>query len=457
MFEKLSSILRKTTDKIANAIFLDKNLVESIIKDLQRALIEADVNVHLVKDISEEMRKTAYDERIKGIEKKEHLLKFLHDKLLEILGKEKKELVIEKGKNTKLMLLGLYGSGKTSSTAKLANYYNKRGLKTCILGLDVHRPAAREQLEQIGEKNNIKVFIDKQEKNPIKTYEKYKKELEKYDLVIIDTAGRHSLDNELVKEIKDINKKISPDYSILVLAADIGQAAKKLASDFQSALNINGVIITRMDSSAKGGGSITACNETKASVFFITTGEKINDIETFDPKAFISRILGMGDLNALIEKINLVVDKDKQKAQEARLKEGKFTLLDLYEQLKSMEGFSLSKITEMIPGLGKAKIPEGMLDNQENKMKKWKYAIQSMTKEEIEAPELIEKQTTRIGRIAKGSGISTSDVRALLKQYKMLKEFIKGGIDFDETKGMQGISQKQLQKLARKFGKKIRI
>ena len=457
MFEKLSSILRKTTDKIANAIFLDKNLVESIIKDLQRALIEADVNVHLVKDISEEMRKTAYDERIKGIEKKEHLLKFLHDKLLEILGKEKKELVIEKGKNTKLMLLGLYGSGKTSSTAKLANYYNKRGLKTCILGLDVHRPAAREQLEQIGEKNNIKVFIDKQEKNPIKTYEKYKKELEKYDLVIIDTAGRHSLDNELVKEIKDINKKISPDYSILVLAADIGQAAKKLASDFQSALNINGVIITRMDSSAKGGGSITACNETKASVFFITTGEKINDIETFDPKAFISRILGMGDLNALIEKINLVVDKDKQKAQEIRLKEGKFTLLDLYEQLKSMEGFSLSKITEMIPGLGKAKIPEGMLDNQENKMKKWKYAIQSMTKEEIEAPEIIEKQTTRIGRIAKGSGISTSDVRALLKQYKMLKEFIKGGIDFDETKGMQGISQKQLQKLARKFGKKIRI
>ena len=149
MFEKLSSILRKTTDKIANAIFLDKNLVEGIIKDLQRALIEADVNVHLVKQISEEMRKTAYDERLKGVEKKEHLIKFLHDKLLEILGKEKKELMVEKGKNTKLMLLGLYGSGKTTSAGKIANYYNKRGLKTCILGLDVHRPAAREQLEQI--------------------------------------------------------------------------------------------------------------------------------------------------------------------------------------------------------------------------------------------------------------------------------------------------------------------
>ena len=168
MFEKLSSVLRKSTDKIANAIFLDKKIVEEIIKDLQRALIEADVNVFLVKQLSDELRKNAFDERIKGVEKKEQLLKFLHDKLLEMLGKEKAELEIKKGKNQKILLLGLYGSGKTTTCSKIANYYNKRGLKTCILGLDVHRPAANEQLEQLGKQNNIKVFIDKQEKNPLK-------------------------------------------------------------------------------------------------------------------------------------------------------------------------------------------------------------------------------------------------------------------------------------------------
>jgi len=456
MLEKLGNMLKKATDKIANAIFLDKNMVEGIIKDLQRALIEADVNIHLVKKISDELRQKALDERIKGVKKKEEIIKTLHDKLLELIGGEKHELVIEKGKKQKIILLGLYGSGKTTTTAKLANYYSKRGLKTCILGLDVHRPAAREQLEQLGKQNNIKVFVDKEEQDPIKTYKKFQEDLENYDLTIIDTAGRHSLDKELVKEITDLGKKIKPDYVLLVISADIGQAAKTQASEFQKALAINGVIVTKMDSTAKGGGALTACSETKAPVFFITVGEKVNDLETFNPQTFIERILGMGDLQALLEKVSLVVDEKKQEEARKKLQEGKFTLKDLAEQLESMEKVStLDKITELIPGLGKAKIPEGMLGNQQNKMKKWKHAISSMTEEEVENPELIEKSNSRLQRIAKGSGTNTSDIRALLKQYKMIKEFMKSGKDLDMSSG--NMSQAQMMKLAKKFGKKMRI
>jgi len=451
MLEKLGKAIKKGIDMISSAIFVDKKLIDEVVKELQRALIESDVNISLVKEISDEIRKTAENEKIKGVEKREQIIKHLHDKLIEILGKEKQELELKKGKVQKIMLLGLYGSGKTTTSAKLANYYNKRGLKSAVLGLDVHRPAAREQLEQLGKQHKIDIFIDKQEKNPVKVYKKFQTELEKCDVVIVDTAGRHTLDKDLVKEIKAIGKEIKPAYTILVIPADIGQAAKKQASEFQRTLSIDGVIITRMDSTARGGGALTACNETKAPVFFITTGEKINDIETFSPSGFVSRILGMGDLEALIEKVKLAAEPEKLE----RIKEGKFTLNEMREQLESMEKIgSFGKITEMIPGIGglfgsKLKIPENMMEAQGEKAKKWKFAIESMTPEERENPEIIEKQTSRLSRIAKGSGVSVSDVRALLKQYKILKEFVKSGAS--------EISEKQLMKFAKKFGKKMRL
>jgi len=213
-----------------------------------------------------------------------------------------------------------------------------------------------------------------------------------------------------------------------------------------------------MDSTAKGGGALTACNETQASIYFITTGEHLQDIESFNPQSFISRILGLGDLQGLLEKVSLVVDKDKIKEQQLNLQQGKFTMDDFLEQLKSLENVgTFDKLIGMIPGLGKAKIPENMLSNSEEKIKKWKFAIQSMTKEEKANPEIVEKQTSRIARIAKGSGLSTSDVRSLLKQYSLLKDMLKSGQDFDPSKGMQSFSQKQLQKMAKKFGKKMRL
>ena len=458
MFEKLGEILRKVTDKVANAIFLDKDLVDSIIKDLQRALIEADVNIMLVKQISDKMRKTALDERIKGIEKKEHIIKILHDELENILG-EYKQLKIKREKNeqNRIMLLGLYGSGKTTTVAKIGNYFAKRGHKVALVGLDTHRLAAPEQLKQLAKEHKMPYFIDLSEKNPTKVWKKIKEEIKDYNLVLIDTAGRHTLDKVLIAEIKALEKEINPTETILVIPADIGQAAKKQAQEFNEVINISGVIITRMDSTARGGGALTACAETKAPVYFIATGEKINDLEEFNPKSFLARLLGKGDLEALLEKIRSVSDEKSQKKMQKKISEGKISLEDVVEQVKSMNSLGgFDKIKSMIPGFSKVKekIPENLLENQEAKISKWEHILKSMTQNEKENPEILEKQTSRMQRIAKGAGVSTSEVRSLIKQYKLLNDIMKSGGNLEMS---QGLSQKQLQKFARKFGKKLRF
>ena len=453
MLEKLSQVLKKTTDKIANALFLDKKLVDDIIKDLQRALIEADVNVSSVLELTQKIKKSALDERIKGIEKKEHIIKLLHDELRLILG-QKKEIKLEK-KNT-FMLAGLYGSGKTTTIAKLALYYAKRGNKVAVISLDTQRPAAAEQLKQLAEKINITAFINPKEKSPVKIWKEFEKELKDYDLVLVDTAGRDALNDDLIKEIKSLNKLIKPSEIFLVMPADIGQAAKTQAQKFKEALDITGIIITRMDSTAKAGGALTACAEVKAPVVFIGTGEKPVDLETFDPESFLSRLLGMGDLKALMEKIHSVMDKKQIEKTQRQLEEGKFTLRDLQSQLDSMESIgSMDKILSLIPGLGsvKDKIPAEQLELQQKKAKGWKHAINSMTEEEIENPELLEKQTSRIQRISKGSGTSTSDIRMLLKQYKMLKEMLKSKSSMQEG----NLDKKTMMKLAKKFAHKMKF
>lgn len=452
MLESLSNILKKSVDKITSAIFVDKSLVESIVKDLQRALIMADVNIQLVKEISEKIRKEG-ESYVKNVEKKEHLIKLLNDEITRIIGGEKKELTLSK-KDT-ILFVGLYGTGKTTTISKIASYYKKRGKNIALLGLDVHRPAASEQLEQLGKKIEVPVFIDKKEKNPIKIWEKHKKQLEKYDLILIDSAGRDALEDSLIKEIKLISEKIRPTHTILVIAADIGQAAKIQAQKFKESANVDGVIITRMDSSAKAGGALTACYESQAPVYFIGTGEKVADLELFNPKTFVSRLLGMGDLESLIEKVRSATTEKDQEKLKKRIEEGKLNLMDVYNQIESMQSMGpLSKITELIPGFGKAKIPEELLGTQEEKLKHWKHAINSMTQEEIENPELIEKQTSRISRIAKGSGTSTTEIRQLIKQYKMIKELTSSAKSLGDISDPSQMSQKQLMKLAKKFGGK---
>ena len=453
MLEKLSNALKRTTDKIANAIFLDKTLVESIVKDLQRALIEADVNVPLVLELTKKIKRAAFDERIKGVEKKEHIIKLLHDELVKILG-EKREIKLEK--HNVFLMAGLYGSGKTTTISKLAAYYAKRGNKVCAIGLDTHRPAASEQLEQLCDKQNVKAFTDKKEKDPRKIWKKFESELKDYSLVLVDTAGRDSLEADLIKEIKDISKLANPTETLLVMPADIGQTAKMQADGFKSAIKITGVIITRMDSAAKGGGALTACAEVNAPVIFIGTGEKTADLEPFSPESFLSRLLGMGDLQALMEKVHSVMSEEEIEKTQQKLREGKFTMYEFETQIDAMGSMgSMDKLLSLIPGLGgmKDKIPESALETQQAKVKNWKAAIKSMTKEEKENPEILEKQTSRIQRISKGAGIPTSDIRTLIKQFRMIKEMVKSQSSLTEGK----MDQKTMMKFAKKFGKKIKF
>ena len=451
VLDKLGSTLKGGIKKISNAIFVDKKLIDGIVKDIQKSLIEADVNIELVFALSQKIKKLAYDETIKGIDKKEQLVKLIHDEINLLLG-EKKELKLPK--QASIMFLGLYGSGKTTTISKLGLYYSKRGKKVAFLGLDTQRPAAMDQLEQMAEKVKLPAFVDKKEKDPIKIIKKYKKDLDKYNLILIDTAGRDGLNKELIKEIKKLDKELKPSFRILVMPADIGQSAKTQSDEFQSALSIDGVIITRMDGTSKAGGALTACAETKAPVFFIGVGEQVHEIETFDPEKFIQRLLGLGDLEALLEHVKSATDEKQQQRIEERMKEGKFTLLDLYGQLEQMNKMgSMDKLVGMIPGMSAAKVPKGMLEKQEAKMKHWKDSISSMTEEEIENPEILEKQTSRIQRVAKGSGTTTTEIRELLKQYKMIKEMM--GMQTGLAEGK--IDQMMMQKMAKKFRGKVKI
>jgi len=451
VLEKLGSALKDGVKKISNAIFVDKKLIDGIVKEIQKALIEADVNIELVLQLSQKIKKLAYNENIKNIDKKEQLIKLIHDEIKNLIG-NKQELKLQK--QTSIMFLGLYGVGKTTTIAKVGFYYAKRGRKVALLGLDTQRPAAMDQLEQMAKKINLPTFINKKEKDPIKIINNYEKELKKYDLILIDTAGRDGLNKELTKEIEKLNKKLNPTYRILVMPADIGQAAKIQTQEFQKAISIDGVIITRMDGTSKAGGALTACAETKAPVFFIGVGEQIHEIETFDPESFISRLLGMGDLQGLLEHVKSATSEKQMKKAEARLKEGKFTLRDLQTQLEQMNKLgSMDKLMGMIPGMSSAKVPKDALAKQEKKMQHWKNAINSMTELEIEEPEILEKQTSRIQRIAKGSGTTTTEIRELLKQYKLLKEMM--GMQSGLADGK--IDQKMMQKMARKFKGKIKI
>lgn len=442
ILDKLGSSLKAALKKVASAIFVDTKFIDEIIKDLQRALLEADVDVEFVFQLSESIKEKAREKPKEGISKREQLISIIHNELSKLLGEGRAELQI-KERPHKIMFVGLYGSGKTTSIAKLAFYYSKRGYKVCAIGLDVHRPAAPEQLAQMGERAKIQTFIDKAEKDPIKIWKKFEEQTKKFDIILIDTAGRHSLDKELEEEIKKLRETINPQDVILSLSADIGQGAKSVVEGFHNNCGITGIFLSKLDGTAKAGGALAAANITKAPVLFIGVGEKLQDIEIFDATAFISRLLGMGDLQALIEKTKIALEEKDKKRLEERMEEGKFTLLDLHEQISAMKKMGpLSKIAELVPGFSQVKLPKDLLQVQEDKLKQWHVAMKSMTKEELENPDII--TSSRIARISKGSAVPSGEIRSMLKQYKMVKKF------FGITKG-KSMSQKDLQKIAKKF------
>ena len=437
VLEKLGSSLKKTLSKVAKTIFVDDKLINELVKDMQKALLQSDVNVKLVFELTNTIKDRAKKESLpKGLTKKEQLIKIIHEELIKFLGGKDNKIKIGK-KPFKIMLVGLFGNGKTTTAGKLAKFYSKRGNKIALVGLDVHRPAAMEQIEQLAKKLKIDVFLDKKEKNAVKIWKKYKKDVEKYDVVIVDTAGRDALSKELIKEIKNLTKEINPKETLLVLGADVGQAAQEQAQSFHDNCGVTGVIATKMDGTAKGGGALTACAVTDSPIKFIGVGEKPDDLEEFSPERFVGRLLGMGDIEALLEKAKDAISQEDAEDLGKKLLKGEFNLIDLYEQTKAMKKMGpLNKVMEMIPGFGNIKMPKEMLQNQEVKLDKWRYMMDSMTKKELEDPETIKGQ--RVERIAKGSGVSVSEVRELIKQYKMSKKMMK---KFKGKKGMKGMEK----------------
>ena len=441
VLEKLGDSLKSTLQKIAKAVFVDDKLINELVKDIQRALLQADVNVQLVFDLTNNIKeRIKKEETPAGLTKKEHLINIVYETLVDFLGKEQYKIDVNK-KPFVIMLVGLFGSGKTTSAGKLAKYFTKRGNKVALLGLDIHRPAAMEQIEQIAKQANVSVFLDKKEKNPVTIYNNHKNELNKFDIVIVDTAGRDALSKDLVEEIESLNREIKPDENFLVISADIGQAAQKQAEQFHKSCNITGVIVSKMDGTARGGGALTACSVAKAPIVFIGVGEKIDDLEHFNPKGFVGRILGMGDLEALLEKAKEAIKVEDAEDLGKKFLKGEFNLLDLYEQMAAMKKMgSLKKLVEMIPGFSSLHLPKEMLDVQEGKLEKWKIAMQSMTKEELEDPDIMSNE--RLERISKGSGVQISTIRELIKQYRQSKKMVKL---FKGSKGDMGKMMKQFQ------------
>ena len=426
VLDKLGSSLKNTLAKVAKSMFVDERIVNELVKDIQRALLQSDVNVKLVFELTKSIKKRALDEKPpSGVSQREYLVTIVYEELVRFLGGEKNEIKVDKTKKPfKIMMVGLFGSGKTTSISKLAKYYMNRGFKVASVGLDVHRPAAPEQLRQLSEGLGLDCFILPDEKNALKIYKHFEKEFSKYDLLLVDTAGRDALSEDLVKEIKELNNYIKPDEKLLVISADIGQSAQNQAMSFHESCGVTGVFVTKLDGTAKGGGALSACSATQAPIKFIGVGEKPEDIEVFNPKGFVGRLLGMGDLEALLEKASQAMDKDSAEDLGKRMLKGDFNFLDLYEQMEAMGKMgSLSKLVDLIPGMGGMNIPKDMLKGQESKLKKWKIIMQSCTKEELEDPEILTRD--RMDRITKGSGTSVKEVRELLKQYKQSKKMMK--------------------------------
>ncbi len=428
VLDGLSNSLKNTLQKITKALFVDEKLVNELVKDIQRALLQSDVNVSLVLELTKKIKDRALKEETpRNISKKEHLVNIVYEELVNFLGKGERvdyKSKIASKQPYKIMLVGLFGSGKTTTTGKLGTYFKKRGIKTAVITTDTWRPAAFDQLKQISEKHNIHFFGDKSLKDPAKIYKKFEKEISSFDLVIVDTAGRDALSDELISELNNINSEIKPDETMLVLSADIGQAAEKQARAFHENCNVTGVIITKLDGTAKGGGALIACSVTGAPVKFIGIGEKNEDFEEFKPEGFVGRLLGMGDLEALLEKTKEAISEEEAADMSKKLLKGEFNLLDLYEQMQAMKKMGpLNKLIELVPGMGSVNIPKELIKNQEGKIEKWKYMMDSMTKEELEDPEII--TGSRIERVSKGSGVPSTELRSMLKQYRQSKKLMK--------------------------------
>ncbi|MCD6409250.1 MAG: signal recognition particle protein [Candidatus Verstraetearchaeota archaeon] len=425
VLEALGSALSQAVKKVMKAAIVDEAVVKELVRDLQRALLQADVNVRLVLDLSRRIEKRALEEEPPpGATRRELTLKIIYDELTSLLGGEKTPKVdYPRNKMTKIMLVGIQGSGKTTSAAKLAWFFKKRGYRVGLICADNYRPGAYDQLKQLAEMVGVNFFGIPGEV-PVKVASKGVEEFKRrgVNLVIIDTAGRHKSEASLIEEMKTLAKTINPDEIMMVIDATLGQQAAAQASAFHEATPLGSIFLSKLDGSARGGGALSAVAATGALIKFVGTGEKVDEVELFSPPRFVSRLLGMGDLQSLVERLRELEKMDERAAIEA-IASGKFTLRELYAQIQAMRKMGpLAKILQAIPGFG-YQLPIEAADEAEEKLDKWLAIMQSMTAEELERPEIIDG--SRAKRIARGSGTTPRDVRELIKQYQTMKKLVK--------------------------------
>jgi len=428
MFDKIKGSI----EKFSSRNVADKEAVKELVKDIQRDLIRADVDVGLVSDLTDEIKEEALKEDLpSGLSRKEHVLKIVYDKLENLLG-EKAEVEVEP-KN--ILLCGLYGAGKTTTAGKLADYYRKRGMKVGLIAADTDRPAAYNQLKQISEDVEAEFHGDPDAEDPVKVVEEGMEKLDT-DVTIVDSAGRDSLNERLKQQLSDMSDAFQPEEKYLVIPADIGQSAREQAEMFHESVGITGVIVTKMDSSAKGGGALVACADSEAKVKFIGTGEKMGDLEEYDPVDFVSDMIGQPDLESLLEKIE-EMDTDPE-----ALLEGDFTMMDFKEQIESVtQAGVMEEMMQQLP-FSSNKLPDNMQDMTEGKIENYTVIMDSMTDEEMKDPSII--KGSRRERIAKGSATDKSEVGELVKHFKQTKNMMD---KFDKKSMKRGNMKDMMSKM----------
>jgi signal recognition particle subunit SRP54 len=407
---------------------LSEEDVQPIIKEIQRALLESDVEVDVVMEVSDNIKNRAVNtEPAGGVTAKDHVLKIVYEELTEIVG-DSTDIPLER---QTILLAGLQGAGKTTTSAKMAWWFEKKGLRSGIVQTDTQRPGAHQQSRQLSEEADILCSTDETAEDAVKRAREGVEEINEADVKIVDTAGRHGSEEELINEIESISEEIEPDLSILVLDAGMGQSAEEQARKFNNSIGIDGVVITKMDGSAKGGGSLTAVKEANASIAFLGTGEGVRDIERFEPDGFVSRLLGMGDLKQLSERVERAMhemDDDDWSPEDAL--EGDFTLYDMKKQMEAMDNMGrMQDILKRMPGMGGGlldQMDDELLETQEQMMDKFSIMMNSMTEKEMQNPDII--KSSRIERIAKGSGTDIEEVEQMLSQYDQMRGFF-GQID----------------------------